>query len=802
MSVVGFDIGNDTSCVALARKRGIDVIMNKESKRETPTVISFGEKMRYLGTDGAAKLSMNPKSTVYQIKRLIGKKFSDPQVQSDIQKLPYKVLEAPDGGVLVEVQYCNETATFSPEQLLAMVFVDLKKIAEGEAGITLTDCVVGVPAYYTEAERYATLNAAQIAGVNCLRLMNETTATALAYGIYKTDLPETDPVHVAFVDVGHASTQVSIVAFKKGQLQVKTHSWDRSLGGRDFDEVLFNYFSEEFKEKTKQDVMTNAKAAFKLRLQCEKLKKVLSANSEAPINVECLMNDMDLKSKITRELFEQLSQPLLERFRVPLQQAVAAAGIPIEELASVEVVGSSTRMPSLFRLIEEAFGKTPSRTMNAKECVSRGCALQCAMLSPIFRVRDFEVIDSCPYTIVFNWEKDGEATSQRLFEKGSAIPAAKMLTFLRSQPFSIAAAYAQDADVPVNSDSNIGVYSIGPFTIPAGMEKAKLKVKVRMNLHGLVSAESAQAVEEEEVQEEVKPAAEAGTDAAAAVPAAGEAANGTAAAPPDAVPMDSDSKEKKKRVRRTDVPLATTTSQGYSKQQLDDYFEKEGQMQAADKLQEETNEKKNALEAYVYALRNKLSDSLAAYAKPDDRDSVVSSLNDMEDWLYDEGEDQTKSVYIAKLEELKKLGNPIEIRFNEDQARPAAAEALKQTCDVFVGLATSDAQQYAHLTAAEKDQVIRECQTAVEWLNDKLQLQAQLRKYDDPVIFAADIAKKRDVVERVCKPIFSRPPPPKEAKREEPQPMDADASAAGENAAGDKEEVLTDASPQAQPMEQ
>jgi hypothetical protein len=317
MSAVGFDVGNDVSCVALARKRGIDVLLNKESKRETPAMISFGDKMRYMGVDAYGKISMKPKDTVHQLKRLIGKRFDDPAVQADIAKLPFKVLAAPDGGVVVQVQYLNEPATFTPEQLVAMVLVDLKRIAEEEGGVPVTDCCLSVPAYFTEAERYGMLNAASIAGVNCLRLINETTATALAYGIYKSDLPDTEPVHVAFVDVGHSATQVgggggvqlqvqlqgarpaaalagrmgldatagshascsstgaacsargggadgppplqsgsyrghsltrcvgpppgglqvSVVSLKRTGLAVRSHAWERNLGGRDFDEV-------------------------------------------------------------------------------------------------------------------------------------------------------------------------------------------------------------------------------------------------------------------------------------------------------------------------------------------------------------------------------------------------------------------------------------------------------------------------------------------------------------------------------------------------------------------------------------
>lgn len=212
MSVVGFDVGNDTSCVALTRKGGIDVLMNKESKRETPAMVSFGDKMRFIGTDAYGKVSTNPKSTPHQLKRLLGKKFKDPDVQADIARLPFKVTEGPDGGCIVHVVYLNEEAQFTPEQLVAMILVDLKRIAEAEGGVPVNDCVIAVPTYFTEPERYAMLNASFIAGLNCLRLMNETTAIAQAYGIFKTDLPEKqeDAVHVAFVDVGHSATQVNM----------------------------------------------------------------------------------------------------------------------------------------------------------------------------------------------------------------------------------------------------------------------------------------------------------------------------------------------------------------------------------------------------------------------------------------------------------------------------------------------------------------------------------------------------------------------------------------------------------------
>lgn len=213
------------------------------------------------------------------------------------------------------------------------------------------------------------------------------------------------------------------------------------------------------------------------------LKKVLSANAESPLNVECIMDDVDVRSKLTREELEQICAPLFARIKGPCEEALASAGLKAEDISSVEIVGSSTRIPAIAKVIEDAFKRPPSRTLNSKECVSRGCALQCAMLSPVFKVREFGVEDACPYSVEFRWDKeDGSAASQILFDKNSAFPATKMLTFMRKDPFKV-------SSFVLELDSKIGEYVIGPFEVPPGADKAKIKVKARMNLHGLVSIE-------------------------------------------------------------------------------------------------------------------------------------------------------------------------------------------------------------------------------------------------------------------------------------------------------------------------
>lgn len=392
MSVVGLDLGNESSVVAVARQRGIDVVLNDESKRETPSIVCFGEKQRFIGSSGASSATMNPKNTIVQIKRLIGRKFSDPEVQRDIKLFPFKVESGPDGYPLIHAKYLGAERVFTPTQILGMIFSDLKRIAETNLNAAVADCCIGIPVYFTDLQRRAVLDAAAIAGLNPLRLFHETTATALAYGIYKTDLPESEQINVAFVDVGHASMQVCIAGYKKGQLKILSHSYDESLGGRDFDEVLFQHFAAKFKDEYKVDVYQNARACVRLRVSCEKLKKMLSANPEAPLNIECLMDEKDVRGFMKRDMFEEISAPILQRVKAPLEKALAEAGLTVENIHSVEVVGSGSRIPAMIKILTGYFGKEPRRTMNASECVARGSALQCAILSPTFKVREFQVI--------------------------------------------------------------------------------------------------------------------------------------------------------------------------------------------------------------------------------------------------------------------------------------------------------------------------------------------------------------------------------------------------------------------------
>ncbi|MBA0739825.1 hypothetical protein Gogos_013056 [Gossypium gossypioides] len=828
MSVVGFDFGNESCIVAVARQRGIDVVLNDESKRETPAIVCFGEKQRFIGTAGAASSMMNPKNSISQIKRLIGRQFSDPELQRDIKSLPFNVTEGPDGYPLIHARYLGEMRTFTPTQVLGMVFSNLKSIAEQNLKAAVVDCCIGIPVYFTELQRRAVLDAATIAGLHPLRLIHETTATALAYGIYKTDLPENDQLNVAFVDIGHASMQVCIAGFKKGQLKILAHSFDRSLGGRDFDDVLFHHFSAKFKEEYKIDVSQNAKACLRLRAACEKLKKVLSANPEAPLNIECLMDEKDVRGFIKREDFEQISAPILQRVKAPLEKALADAGLAVGDVHMVEVVGSASRIPSILKILTEFFGKEPRRTMNASECVGRGCALQCAILSPTFKVREFQVNESFPFPISLSWKgsvpdaQNGEAEQEQLvFPKGNPIPSVKAVTFHKTSTFSVDVQYSDVSDL--QAPAKISTYMIGPFPTLRS-EKPKLKVKVRLNLHGIVSVESATLLEEEEVEvpvskEPAKEDAKMETDEKpndSSAPGANETdvnmqdAKGTAEAAgvENGVPqsgdkpvqMETDTKVEapKKKVKKTNVPVAELVYGAMVSGDLQKAVEKEFEMALQDRVMEETKDKKNAVEAYVYDMRNKLCDKYHDFVTASDKEELMAKLQETEDWLYEDGEDETKGVYIAKLEELKKQGDPIEERYKEYSERGTIIDQLAYCINSYREAAMSNDTKFDHIELAEKQKVLNECVEAEAWLREKKQQQDQLPKYATPVLLSADVRKKAEALDRFCRPIMMKPKPAKPATPEAPatpphpgseaQPQGANSPKASPNRNGDPSE--------------
>lgn len=472
-------------------------------------MVGFGPKCRYLGEAAKTQEITNLKNTVSCLKRLAGRSFNDPDIKIEQQFVTAPLVDI-NGQVGAEVNYLGKTEKFSSTQLVAMYLSKIKQTAANELRLPVSELCMSVPAWFSDTQRRALLDAAEIAGLKVLRLINDTTAAALGWGITKLDLPapEEKPRRVCFVDIGHSSYTCSVVEFKKGELAVKSTAWDRNFGGRDFDKALVDHLAKEFKEKFKVDIYTHGRAMARTIAAAEKTKKILSANQQAPVNIESLMNDVDVSAMITRQDFEAMIEPILARTHEPLEQALAQAKLTKDDIDVIEIVGGGSRLPALKERIQAFFGRTLSYTMNADEAIARGCAFSCAILSPVFRVRDFSVQDVISYAIEFAWEKAAdipdEDTSLTVFNKGNVLPSTKILTFYRKQPFDLEARYARPEDLPGKQNPWIGRFSVKGVKAEGKDEFMICKLKARVNIHGVLNVETGYYVEDQEVEEEVK----------------------------------------------------------------------------------------------------------------------------------------------------------------------------------------------------------------------------------------------------------------------------------------------------------
>ncbi|KAH9484808.1 Heat shock protein hsp88 [Psilocybe cubensis] len=749
MAVVGIDFGTLHSKIGVARHRGIDIITNEVSNRATPSLVAFGPKQRAIGEAAKTQETSNFKNTIGSLKRLIGRALSDPQVQDVEKKFINAKLVDINGTVGAEVTYRFEKVQYTITQLVAMYLGKLRDIAAAELKTVVSDIVISVPGWYTDVQRRAIIDAAAIANLNVLRLINDTTATALGYGITKSDLPEPEnPRHVVFVDVGHADFSVAVVAFSKGQLTVKSTAYERNLGGRDIDYALMQHFAKEFKTKYKIDVLSNPKATFRLAAGCEKIKKVLSANTDAPLNVESIMNDVDASSKLTRDELETLIADVLDRIPGPLQRAITDSGLTVDQIDSIELIGGTTRVPSVRQRIQDAFpGKSLSTTLNQDEAIARGATFACAMLSPVFRVRDFHVNDINHYPIKTQWTASptdpDDDTELLVFPQGNSIPSTKVLSFYRKEPFTIESVYADPALLPGGINPWIANFTAKEVPVAPNGDATCVKLKTRLNLHGIMSFEAAY-VEEVEEREEAAPA-----------PAPMDVDGGAdgAAAPPPPAP------KKKRVVKKKEIPFVATNS-SLEKSVVENYKELESQLHAADKLVMDTEDRKNALEEYVYDMRGKLEDRYASYVKAEEKAKLLAGLSEAEEWLYtEEGEEATKSAYVARLDALKAIGDPIVFRYREVDERKKAAANLRETLDNYMSQATSSEEKYAHIEEKDKQAVIEKVATIRKWLEDQSVRQGEREKSADPVLTSAEIEKKRDELIYFAIPILTKPKP-------------------------------------------
>ncbi|CAI4054378.1 hypothetical protein SUVZ_16G1820 [Saccharomyces uvarum] len=667
----GLDLGNNNSVLAVARNRGIDIVVNEVSNRSTPSIVGFGPKNRYLGETGKNKQTSNIKNTVANLKRILGLNYGHPDLKQESKHFTSKLVELDDKKVGAEVRFGGEKHVFSATQLTAMFIDKVKDTVKQDTKANISDVCIAVPAWYTEEQRYNVGDAARIAGLNPVRIVNDVTAAGVSYGIFKNDLPEGEekPRIVAFVDIGHSSYTCSIMAFKKGQLKVLGTACDKHFGGRDFDLAITEHFADEFKSKYKIDIRENPKAYNRILTAAEKLKKVLSANTTAPFSVESVMNDVDVSSQLTRESLEELVKPLLERVTEPVTRALAQANLTAEEVDFVEIIGGTTRIPTLKQSISEAFDKPLSTTLNQDEAIAKGAAFICAIHSPTLRVRPFKFEDIHPYSVSYSWDKQVEEEDHmEVFPAGSTFPSTKLITLNRTGDFSMAANYTDVTQLPANTPEHIANWEITGVQLPEGQDSVPVKLKLRCDPSGLHTIEEAYTIEDIEVEEPVPLAEDA---------------------PEDAEP---EFKKVIKTVKKDDLTIVEHTF-GLEAKKLNELIEKENEMIAQDKLVAETEDRKNTLEEYIYTLRGKLDEEYSTFASDAEKTKLKDMLNKAEEWLYDDGFDSIKAKYIAKYEELASLGNVIRGRYLAKEEEKKQALRSKQESSQMAALAEKLAAQ-------------------------------------------------------------------------------------------------------------